>query len=605
MKYAYNSKGKLVNIIESIEEDTYTCPVCKEYLTRNFGAKKQYYSHPKQKGDNCELKMKLMLKENSGEISESQLEILKKEYYDKVFNNINIEYSDYQSEEGYFLTSEQKDIIFANEDKIKISALAGSAKSSTLYYYAKERPHKKILYIVYNKAMKDEAEKSFGKLKHVSIKTIHGLAYGYVGRFYSSKLTLNYGVVDIIKDLNLDWNRDMELAAKINHMMKEYMLSDAHSFNELELYKDDKKNRDTIVLLCEKLWDLKKEYKNNVKIEHDFYLKLFQLSQMDLSNTYDIVLLDESQDGSMLLLDIIKNSKVKGIVMVGDRFQQLYVWRRALNIMEYFEAKEYKLTTSFRVSQNIANIANLVVMDISKNDIQMKGFNTKQRIVDEIDKNKSYACLCRTNAFIFAEVIEVIRSNINKKLYFEGGYKSYNFNNVKDCYYFSVGKEVNNPILKKFKNYYEMKDYAERLEDLELLALIKIVDNYGSDIPKIVDSIKDNTVNKKEIADVVFSTIHRSKGQTYSIPVYISSDHFDIEEVFKKAYLNKYDVENKINKFNLRDFYEEMCILYVAITRCAGEIELSDKLKNYLLLRNKVFGDRISHEYRETVKNIV
>jgi len=61
-----------------------------------------------------------------------------------------VELSDYKSDEGYFLTEEQKTIIFAKEDRIKISALAGASKTNTLYYYSKENPFKRILYLVYN-----------------------------------------------------------------------------------------------------------------------------------------------------------------------------------------------------------------------------------------------------------------------------------------------------------------------------------------------------------------------------------------------------------------------------------------------------------------------
>jgi len=435
MKKAFNQNNKLTPIIESVSKDIYTCPVCKETLIRKFGAKKQYFAHQKDTDSNvsdCEAKMKLIVKDDNGlPFQENQLDILSDEFYNKQFDGVSIEMSDYMSEDGYYLTKEQDHIIKSTEDRIKISALAGSAKSSTLYYYAKERPFNRILYLVYNKAMKDEAIKSFGKLNHVDIKTIHGLAFGYVGRFYKDKLTFNYGVVDIIKDLNLNWNNDMELAVKINEMMKQYMLSDAQEFNDLEVFKEDNM-RSQIIYQSEKLWELKKSYNNNVKIEHDFYLKLFQLSSKDLTNKYDIILLDEAQDSSKMMFDIITNSNVKGIVVVGDKYQQLYSWRNAVNIMPMFEAKEYILTTSFRVSQNIAHIANLIVSDMSDNDIQMKGFNSKQKIVDMIDKNKPYVCLCRTNAFIFAEIAEALSMDKNKKLYFEGGYQSYNFTNLSD-----------------------------------------------------------------------------------------------------------------------------------------------------------------------------
>ena len=390
MKKAFNQHNKLVDIIESTKNDTYTCPVCKEILTRKFGVSRQFFSHPNEKGNDCELKLGIMMKDKNGVYGDSEIDILKKEYYERTFDDVKIELSDYMSDEGYYLTQEQKDIIFSEEDRIKIAALSGSAKTSTLYYYSKERPFKRILYLVYNRAMKDEAIKSFGKLRHVDIKTIHGLGYNFTGKFYKNKLTFNYGVVDIIKDLNLNWNRDMELAVKVNEMIKEYTLSDVLEFDDIDLFKDKDGNttdeREDIINKSKLLWNLKKEYKNNVKITHDFYLKLFQLGKVSLNRKYDIILLDEAQDSSTLVLDLINSSNVNGIVIVGDKFQQLYGFRNATNIMPLFGGKEYKLTTSFRVSQNIANIANIIIKDICKIDIGMKGFNSKQTIVHKIDK---------------------------------------------------------------------------------------------------------------------------------------------------------------------------------------------------------------------------
>lgn len=583
MLVAKNSKGRLIKILDSVPEDTYICPICGENLIRKFGVQKQYYAHPMGVGDNCEAKVKLILKDDNVIFTPNQIDILNDEYYNKKFYNIKVELSDYLSEEGYYLTNEQKEIIFATEDRIKISALAGAAKSSTLYYYAKERPYKKILYVVYNKSMKDEGSKIFNKLNNVEIKTMHGLAYKYVGVYYKHKLTNNYNAVDVIRDLNMDWT-DQEIAVKVYAMFKEYMLSDAETFEELEMFNDEsnKKYRPIIIELCKRLWQLKKDYHSNVKVEHDFYMKLFQLSKLDLSSKYDIILIDEVQDASMLILDILTNSNVKGIVMVGDGYQSLYLWRKAVNIMPMFDGKEYFLTTSFRVSQNIANIANLIIQDCSDNEIHMKGFNTKQKIVDKIDKSKPYACLCRTNAYIFSEVIEAIE-NGKKALFFEGGYSGYNFNNILDGYYFYMGHTTKNPIFSKFENYNQMEDYAEKNDDLEIKSIIKMINNYGSRIPNLIDNIKHNVVKYKIGADVIFSTVHRAKGQTYVIPVLVADDHFDIEKFFIKRFI-EHD-----KKIELTDYFEEMAILYVSITRCADRIQLSDKLKQYLITRYNYF----------------
>ena len=592
MKKALNKYGKLVDIIESIKEETYICPVCKEELIRNFGISRQYFSHPNGRGDECELKLKLMVKDGEKEFDEKEIDILRNEYYEKVFDDVNIELSDYISEEGYYLTQEQKDIIFAEEDRIKIAALAGSSKSTTLYYYAKTRPFKKILYVVYNKSMKEEFEKLYSKQRHITIKTQHGFAYGIVGKFYKNKLTFNYGVVDIIKDLKLDWNKDMELAVKIDAMMKKYMLSDKFEFEEIELFKDEDGNtteqRELIIQKSKELWELKKDYKNLVKVEHDFYLKLFHLSKMDLSNKFDIIMVDECQDLSKLLLDILKSSNVKGIVICGDIYQSLYGWRDSVNILPLFEGKEYKLTTSFRVSQNIANIANIIIKDIYKIDINMKGFNDKQKIVNEIDKKKPYVCLCRTNAFILGEAIEVITANKNAKLYFESGFSSYNFSVLKDAYWFSRGHKVNNPLFNKFENYEKMIKYAEKVIDIEIISINRMIEKYGSLIPEIIDGIKNNTTTDLNKANVIFSTIHKAKGKSISLPLYISDDILDLPMIFNKEYINK----DNDKDFKIQDFYEEANIVYVGITRSSGICTFSDKIKDYLIMRYNYFKDK-------------
>ena len=93
MKKAYNKSGKLVDIIESNRHDTYNCPVCKEILTRKFGAKKQYFAHPEGKGDSCELKFKLIEKEVEQVYTEESNDILLKQYYNKKFDNVHIDLS--------------------------------------------------------------------------------------------------------------------------------------------------------------------------------------------------------------------------------------------------------------------------------------------------------------------------------------------------------------------------------------------------------------------------------------------------------------------------------------------------------------------------------
>lgn len=76
------------------------------------------------------------------------------------------------------LTSEQLKII-NSEGNIKINAVAGSGKTTTMLEYAKARPNRKILYLAFNKSVKLEAVKKFKHhgLDHVNVETAHSLAY--------------------------------------------------------------------------------------------------------------------------------------------------------------------------------------------------------------------------------------------------------------------------------------------------------------------------------------------------------------------------------------------------------------------------------------------
>src|ERR1035437_2152859 len=77
------------------------------------------------------------------------------------------------------MTQEQYDIINSTGN-IKINAVAGSGKTTTIIEYAKARPkNSKILYLAFNKSVKLEAAKKFAEkgLDNVKIETAHSLAY--------------------------------------------------------------------------------------------------------------------------------------------------------------------------------------------------------------------------------------------------------------------------------------------------------------------------------------------------------------------------------------------------------------------------------------------
>ena len=75
------------------------------------------------------------------------------------------------------LTDEQQPIVeFNGDDKIiVVFAYAGSGKTFTLKEFAKRRPKEKMLYLAYNKGIREKAEREFPK--NVTCKTTHQVAF--------------------------------------------------------------------------------------------------------------------------------------------------------------------------------------------------------------------------------------------------------------------------------------------------------------------------------------------------------------------------------------------------------------------------------------------
>src|SRR6476620_4926601 len=97
------------------------------------------------------------------------------------------------------LTSEQYDIINSTGN-IKINAVAGSGKTTTIIEYAASRPStSKILYLAFNKSVKQEAARKFKErgLRNVKVETAHSLAYQNIVPQHQYKVKADYKTHEI------------------------------------------------------------------------------------------------------------------------------------------------------------------------------------------------------------------------------------------------------------------------------------------------------------------------------------------------------------------------------------------------------------------------
>ena len=484
------------------------------------------------------------------------------------------------------LTKEQHDIINSTGN-IKINAVAGSGKTTTVIEYARTRPAKsKILYLAFNKTVKIEAAKKFSEkgLYNVQVETAHSLAYKHIVFKSNYKINANgYKTNEITDLLNLKGNGEKHteyvIANHINKFIAYFFNSDKQKIEDLN-YLDTISEPKTKVFVSSVYNYIKKqasiflEMMDNEEIEitHDFYLKKFQLSNPILQ--YDYILFDEGQDGSAAMLDIfLKQNAIK--VIVGDTHQQIYGWRYAVNSLEKADFKTYYLSTSFRFSHDIANLA----MSVLKYKVHI-GEHQPIQIIGKgtCNETKTKAVIARTNLGLLLKAIEyVTKKKEVKSIYFEGNINSYTYADEGASLYDVLNLYnakhflIKDKLIKAMNDMSELVDYIEKTEDVQLAIMVKIIKEYGNKIPEIIKAIKEKHVDEKEKAEMIFSTVHRCKGMEYDT-IQLVGD-FITEEKLEKLKLDKKGLETSATKIN-----EEINMLYVAVTRTKNNIYIPETL---------------------------
>lgn len=486
------------------------------------------------------------------------------------------------------LTKEQCDIINSTGD-IKINAVAGSGKTTTIIEYAAARPKEsKILYLAFNKSVKLEAIRKFSEkgLVNVKVETAHSLAYRHIVYDHSYKVKANgYNTNEIVEQLKLrgtgEKHTEYIVANHIKKFIAYFCNSDKQKVQELN-YLDvvsDKKARAFVTKYYDYIENqtrslLSKMNKGEIEIIHDFYLKKFQLSGPKLE--FDYILFDEGQDASPAMLDVFfRQDAVK--VVVGDTHQQIYSWRFAVNSLEKAGFKTFQLSTSFRFGKDIANLAVEVLKYKKHINEQHKAVITGKGNFREL---KTKAILARTNLGLLLRAIKYVTEKRNvKNIYFEGNINSYTYadegTSLYDVLNLYNGKRhlIKDSLLKAMKDMTELNDYIEKTEDLQLGMMVSIVSEYGNRIPGIINIIKKKHLDNDDRgkAEMIFSTVHRCKGMEYD-EVHLVNDFMT------ETKLEKLTIDKSADVINQTRLNEEINLLYVAITRAKNSIHIPDQL---------------------------
>lgn len=451
-------------------------------------------------------------------------------------------------------TGEQQHAVelLSNNRVVKLEAGAGCTKTTTLTLMA-EANRVPSIYMAFNKKMAEEAATKFPK-GWVTCKTTHSVAHSAFGRDLQHKLQRPQGPYQnvcgtgseiaryykIRAEYFCDDDEKLMTAAGIGVAVKETVNRFESSADELigpkhvsfgpakRLVNDPTFKRTgyehTVLSYAAMLWKERINPRSKILATHDTYLKLYQLSKPDLSQ-YEILYLDEMQDSSDCVIDIVKRQLKSKIVVVGDDAQAIYGWRGAISAMGKFDGVVGQLTTSFRFGPAVAAEARMVLSLKEDGGMDLKGWPEKvSDVYDYLPAELEFAPRCilyRTNAALIQDGVDYILRG--RKVALEMDTKDYiaMMNSVVALRYNDMKKVKHEEVVP----YPSWKALMEELEhiggDIARIARVVSEDQHGR-VLRALENYK-----KPTYPDLILTTAHKAKGREFEI-VELADDFPDV-----------------------------------------------------------------------------
>lgn len=344
------------------------------------------------------------------------------------------------------LTPEQETFINAvanTDDNLRLDAVAGSGKTTTLLQAAKALPNNTdILALAFNKKIADELQKKLPR--HVECRTLNGLGHR-VWQASQGKQKLDARKVGtLVSDFTKKYAAQYDESTRREIYFSLLNLVEAYKSNGYipEVYANSVTGPATVITpdemraLCVESdidYNLPLILDGSVSILQksigmastgviDFNDQLYMstyFSNQDAWPKYNVIMVDEAQDLSPLQHDMIERAGINArIIVVGDAHQAIYGWRgasaKSLDEMTMrFDLQRYPLTVSFRCPENIIKEAKRFVPHIQHAPSNEGG---QVRIAadawDYADILPGSVVLCRNNAPLIKLMFKLIERNI-------------------------------------------------------------------------------------------------------------------------------------------------------------------------------------------------
>jgi hypothetical protein len=430
------------------------------------------------------------------------------------------------------LTNEQERIVHTTPrgNVVVVQAYAGTGKTTTLFHYAKTWTQHKILYLAYNKVLADESSERFKDLPHVTVTTIHALAKKNYEAMTNTKLQNvgNIGIKDLLKE-----NLTPEQARRLLYDFECFCASDQTTCTQPDVLR------------------LLTQYS---KTTHDAYLKRYQMLRPTLD--YDVIMLDEVQDCTDCILDIVIRQKATRL-FVGDVYQKIYGFRHVDNPFQYIvekvpNARCFYLSVAFRFGYDLMHFTNLF---LQKKYNEPRGFSKTRVLNTRMTYDRTLypgmVVICRYNITAIRLLFEMEHtcSVVGKQINFS---KEIQF--AQDLWFLSQNQhdQIVSPKVSCYETLEKLQEFHNSTQNTKWKNRIQLVAMYGADT---ANQWRDAQQRYSEGQGVRVVTAHQSKGSEY--------DHVWIADDFNGS------TEDAHNT------------LYVAMTRAQKTLSISPSLMRF------------------------
>jgi hypothetical protein len=423
---------------------------------------------------------------------------------------------------------------FRSGRPLKINAFAGAGKTTTLQILAGSRSTRGT-YLAFNRSIASEAAQKFPRT--VDCRTTHSLAWQAVQsahRFSSGKMNGKLYANQLAETLALT-DRTFGGALRLRAVHQAHLLlrtlrsfcqgaDPAIGHDHVPQYGRmlgaSKPVLDEVrgwaVASSHALWQRMVNHRDPIPLGHDGYLKLWALGRPRLGSQY--ILLDEAQDTNAVVLGVLADQAAQ-IVYVGDKYQQIYEWRGAINAMEKIEGcDEVSLTQSFRFGSAIADTATEVLRTLGETET-VRGNPAVSSAIAPTGRTK--VVLARTNATVVLEVLNAIDAGLRPHVV--GGTEELK-RLLSDVYELKQGKPAVCPEFFGFTSWADVVVFAETEEGEDIRMFVQLVEKHGEG--KLWAAVS-GAEGKEENADLILSTAHKAKGREWDsvrlAPDFVSS----------------------------------------------------------------------------------